>query len=186
MGKLMVAELGRASDEALARAAGAGEHLAFGELHRRYQPIFAGYVRRRLGQDVADVVQNAFIHILKGLPQFSGPRFFPWAFRICVNTVTDELRLRSRRPQLVDTESVSVASTGGHTPEQELLARQLCNQLSLTLDQLPLEQSAVFLLARVQGLGYDEIAALLAIPLGTVKSRMFKAVKALFAKGGES
>jgi RNA polymerase sigma-70 factor (ECF subfamily) len=174
-------------DEPLACAARAGSQLAFAELYRRYAPVFAGYARRRLEHGASDVVQVAFIAVFTGLPGYRGPRFFPWAYRICVNAVTDELRRRRRRPEVVTDKLRDDRSLAGQvsTPEQELIAKRLSERLRDALAGLPDGQRAVFVLARVDGLSYAEIAELLDVPEGTVKSRMFKAVKKLFPKGDD-
>jgi len=179
--------LREAGDEALAVAARDGSQLAFAELYRRYAPAFASYARRRLSRGASDTVQVAFTAVFTGLPGYRGPRFFPWAYRICVNAVTDELRRRRRRPEVTSDELHDDQSLAGEvaTPEQELIARRLSERLRDALAELPEGQRAVFVLARVDGLSYAEIAELLDVPEGTVKSRMWKAVKKLFPKGDD-
>lgn len=166
-------------DEALALAAREGSHLAFAELYRRFRPIVAGYVRPRLGAGADDAIQNVFLAIHQGLAGYRGPRFFPWAYRICVNVVTDELRRRGRRGLEMSVWSDAASRRNGPTPEEEVVARRLFARLSGALERLPEGQRMVFVLARVEGLGYAEIADLLSIPEGTVKSRMWQAVRAL-------
>ena len=181
---LAARDLPEADDETLAIAARDGDHLAFGELYRRYHPVVAGYVRTRIGGSSDDVVQNVFLAILRGLPSYRGPRFFSWAYRICVNVVVDELRRHRRRGLEVSGEVDGVADAGVATPEEELIARRLLSRLSGALARLPEGQRTVFVMARVQGLEYQEIADLLGIPVGTVKSRMWSAVRALIPAGG--
>lgn len=176
-----------ADDEELASRARDGDHLAFGELYRRYEPLFVAYVGPRLGEGTADAVQQVFLGILRGLPGYRGPRFFSWAYRICANATADELRRRRRRPRGVPLEDGGEpqAQALGPSPEEVLVAKRLGERLGGALESLPEGQRTVFLLARVEGLGYEAISDLLGIPVGTVKSRMFGAVRALFAEGAE-
>lgn len=172
-------------EESLARAARDGNHLAFGELYRRYQPIFKAYIAPRLAHDgVADVLQSVFLNIHRGLRRYHGPRFFSWSYRICVNTVIDEQRRRRKSLPLSQAEVDEKAEVRdqGATPEEELVAKRLATHLSESLDALPAGQRAVFVLARIEGLEYSEVADLLALPIGTVKSRMFTALRALSGK----
>jgi RNA polymerase sigma-70 factor, ECF subfamily len=173
-------------EESLAVGARDGDHLAFGELYRRYHPIFTAYVTPRLPrEDVADTVQAAFLNVLRGLPKYRGPRFFSWAYRICVNTATDELRRRQPgHPPPSPKTATHTAESSAPTPEEELIAKRLARHISGALDALPPGQRAVFVLARIDGLDYSEIASLLGVPLGTVKSRMFSALRALSDHGG--
>lgn len=183
-----VQELSSWSDEDLALEARGGDHLAFGELYRRYHPVVASYVRPKIGDGTDDVIQNVFLAVHKGLSTYRGPRFFPWVYRICVNTVTDELRRRRRRGLEDTVDSGVVDGIEGSTPEEELIARRLFSRLSGALERIPEQHRTVFVLARLEGLEYGEIADLLRIPIGTVKSRMWKTVKILMAeeRGGLS
>ncbi len=180
-----VERLRELEDEALALGAQRGDHLAFGELYRRYAPIFVAYARRKLGEDAVDVVQTAFTSIHARLGTYRGPRFFPWAYRICVNAVTDELRRRNRRREtaLASVTTRQSPAKSPPTPEEEVTARQRLLRLAEALKALPESQRNVFVLARVEGLSYHEIADLLDIPEGTVKSRMWHAVRTLFPEG---
>ncbi len=185
--RLSTMERRDADDETLALAARSGDHLAFAELFARYHPLFFTYASRRLGEDGQDAVQTAFLAIFNGLRKYKGPRFFSWAYRICVNTVTDILRKKKVRAD-VDGKTRSHApsesgSPSAPTPEQELITRQLSRSISTAIMELPEGHRTVFILARVHGLDYREISELLNIPVGTVKSRMWKAVKQLFDKG---
>ncbi len=184
-GLLEAAELAAADEETLAVEARAGDHLAFGEIYRRYQPVLASYVRPKIGVGTEDTVQNVFVAIHRGLPSYRGPRFFPWAYRVCVNVVTDELRRRHRQGSEDALDGRGELDSGGPTPEEALLAYRLYGRLTEALHGLTEGQRAVFVLARVEGLEYTEIADLLGIPVGTVKSRMFKAVRTLLAVRGE-
>lgn len=111
-----------------------------------------------------------------------GPRFFSWAYRICVNLVTDQIRLQKRRHDLAQA-CIDPMETRAATPEEELISRQLMDRTRSALQSMPLGQRAVFVLARVEGLSYTEISDLLSIPVGTVKSRIFGAVRTLMANG---
>lgn len=188
MKRVTIGQIGSADDETLAYAARNGDHLAFGEIYRRYEPIFAGYIRTRITDDrVDDVIQNAFLAIHKGLRNYRGPRFFSWAYRVCVNTATDELRKRRRAQNFeskIGAEKQNPVDVD--TPEQVFIAKRLECHFQGELRKLPEGQRTVFVLARIEGLEYREIAQLLDIPIGTVKSRMWKAINFLFPeKEGE-
>ncbi len=173
--------LPQTDDEELVTRFRRGDELAFAELYRRYQPVFFTYAARRIGDRAHDLVQAVFERILNALPSYRGPRFFSWAYRICANLVVDELRRsRPERGWTVADEEPSAA-----TPEEELIARRRAVRIHRAIAQLPESHRNVFLLARVDGLSYAEIADLLAIPEGTVKSRMFKAVRAVVSEPEE-
>ena len=179
------ASLRELDDETLALAAQKGDHLAFGELYRRYAPIYTAYARQKLGDDAVDIVQTVFTLIHARLESYRGPLWFPWAYRICVNAVTDELRRRRRRREVIDgeVEARRPPETSPPSPEEEVIARERLLRLNQDLSGLPDQQRTVFVLARLEGLSYKEIADLMGIPEGTVKSRMWNAIRALFPEG---
>lgn len=172
------ARISEFSDEVLAERARARDAVAFAELYRRYHRLFGAYCRRRVGEDTPDVLQSVFLAVFRGLASYRGPRFLPWAYRICANRVTDALRSTQRQPQR---EQLDVDSpSGGTTPEDEFIAKRAATGIHASLMRLPLEQRNVFCMSRIDGLSHAEIADLLGVPVGTVKSRMHKAVRALF------
>ena len=172
--------LSELSDELLAERAKARDPVAFAELYRRYHRLFGAYCQRRVGEDAHDVLQNVFLAIFRGLRSYRGPRFLPWAYRICANRVTDALRSKQRQPQREELDDA--ARSDEATPEDELIAKRTATGLHASLLRLSLEQRNVFWMSRIDGLSHAEIADLLGVPVGTVKSRMHSAVRALFAE----
>ena len=169
---------------------------AFEQLMRRYQtPLFA-YLRRMLGapSDAEDVFQETFLRVYNHRRRFraSAP-FRPWLYRIATNLCKDRLRYRRRHPaisletpQHADERAVG-ERLADQTSSPELAARrnELALRLQAAIDDLPVKQRTVFLLARYDGMPYEEIARVLRIPLGTVKSRMNTATQYLMDRLGE-
>jgi len=170
------------SDEELAAQARAGGESAFAALVRRYEQPLYGYARRLLGsgEDAEDVFQETFLRVHLHLDRFDTGRLFrPWLYQIATNLCRDRQRLRWRR-KTVSLDAVRVERPDGAAgPEDIAVARERMARLEAAVAQLPLKQRSVFLMARYEGLPYEEIAQALEIPVGTVKSRMNTAVKYL-------
>jgi RNA polymerase sigma-70 factor (ECF subfamily) len=158
-------------------------------LVKRYEKPLFNYICRMLGgtADADDVFQETFLRVYRHMDRFWNQGVFrPWIYRIATNLCRDHLRKRSRHPRM----SLDTAGPEG-TPLQERLesarpgpgeqAREteLVGALESALGELPEKHRAVFLMARYDGMRYEEIASALHIPVGTVKSRMNKAVKVL-------
>ncbi|MEJ7562417.1 MAG: sigma-70 family RNA polymerase sigma factor [Ilumatobacteraceae bacterium] len=169
--------LARADDQALVTAAQGGDRRALDELLRRHIDRIHSVCARIVGgtRDADDATQNAMISIVRSLDRFDGrAAFSTWAYRIATNAALDELRRRKRRPnlQLVDEES-----GGTLEPTDPLSHRQvdaIVDRMAIddALASLPADFRAAVVLCDVSGLGYAEIADVLAVPLGTVKSRI--------------
>ncbi|GBD19972.1 ECF RNA polymerase sigma factor SigE [bacterium HR28] len=162
-------------DSTLVAAARAGDHDAFAELVRRYQRlVYAVSYRLLRDQTLAeDVTQDAFVRAYLSLDRFRGTSFRAWVLRIAHNAALDQLRslARHRHVPLEDVpERPEPSSSFGPVEHEGLTAA-----LEAALAALPPDQRAVVLLADVEGLPYDEVAEVLAIPLGTVKSRLARA-----------
>lgn len=162
-------------EHVLIAAAQAGDHCAFAELVRRHQHIVYAVTLRLLSdRDLAeDITQETFIRAYLGLKLFRGRSFRAWVLRIAHNAALDFLRAKARRPQL----SLEQAPEQTAPDELERSVEQLTlvPVLEAALAKLPHEQRVVLLLADVEGLPYDEVAEVLALPIGTVKSRLARA-----------
>jgi RNA polymerase sigma-70 factor, ECF subfamily len=180
------------SDEGLVERARHGDEVAFALLVRRYERPLFNYLRRmtRSAADAEDLFQETFVRVHRHLDRFrAGAPFKPWLYRIATNRCKDHLKYMARRRHdsldaPIGDEGSSgtlrdlVASTGAG-PDAEARAGELAERIEEAVARLPLKQRSVFLMARYEGLAYAEIAETLRIPIGTVKSRMHKAVKAL-------
>lgn len=171
-----------ADDAALVAAAQAGDGDALDALLRRHYRAVHGLCRRMTGNaaDADDATQDALIAIVRGLPSFDGrAAFSSWAYRVATNACLDELRRRGRRPVPVEHEP---ETDGGHRGDgPPLLDQAVTDRLSLdeALAALPPEYRAAVVLRDQLGLDYAAIAAVLAVPLGTVRSRIARGRAAL-------
>jgi len=158
------------SDPMLIRAAAAGDVAAFEQIVRDHQQSVWRFLRRLLGDaDVAeDVAQETFLRIYRRLPSFAfEARFSTWVFQVARNAGIDELRARERRARL----DRAVAPRDGATRG----AGEARAEIDAALASLPLAQREALLLVEVLGLRYADAAAVLGVPPGTVKSRVFAA-----------
>lgn len=178
-------------DLALVEAARGGDKRALDALLRRHHDRLFALCRRLTGNDAdaADATQEALIAIVRGLNRFAGDaRFSTWAYRVATNACLDELRRRKRRAEpglpdhdhderLLDPSATgSLASLGGLTLERDAADRM---DVSDALRRLPLDFRAAVVLRDLCGLDYAEIAEILAIPPGTVRSRIARGRLAL-------
>ena len=158
-----------------------GDELAWEWLVRRCQGRVYGLAYHYLGsaEDARDVAQEAFVRVYRQLASFEGDRFMAWLLRITRNLCIDQLRRRKTRPPAEDVRADADGDTAPRdaapSPEQAWLAdarRRLVHQALQRLDGANRE---VILLKDIQGLRLDEIADLLGLPIGTVKSRAHRA-----------
>jgi RNA polymerase sigma-70 factor (ECF subfamily) len=166
-----------ASDDALVDRARAGDSPALEALLRRHYDRIYAVCRRLTGNDAdaADAAQNATIAVARGLPRFDvRSRFSTWAYRIAVNCSIDEMRRRSRWP-LASLEDITIP--GGRSDDTELSAERL--DVDIALRQLPPQFRAAVVLRDMCGLDYSEIAEILELPPGTVRSRIARGRGAL-------
>ena len=168
-----------------------GETEAFELLVLEYQKNVYNVALRITGnaEDAADMAQEAFIKAFNSISSFKGDsRFSVWLYRIVSNVSVDFLRSKARRPS----SSLSIENEEGETVELEIADESLSPEKLLEtklssqavrrgLDSLPEDYRQILLLREIQGLSYDEIAQVLDIEIGTVKSRIFRARKKLCA-----
>jgi len=176
---------GRQDDKSLVQACRAGHTEAFGVLVRRYQDRLYPTILRLLGspEDAQDVLQDAFVRAFEKLDQFHGESsFYTWIYRIAVNLALSEYRKHRHRghDRKFDPSTLSLAAEPADaSPEtdpafaMERVERELLVQSAL--NELGPEHRAVVVLKDFDGRRYEEIAALLEIPIGTVRSRLHRA-----------
>jgi RNA polymerase sigma-70 factor, ECF subfamily len=179
----------RGTDHDLVRRAQAGDRRAFDLLVLKYQQKVANLIGRYLRDpsEVLDVTQDAFIKAYRALGGFRGESaFFTWLYRIAVNTVKNHLVAQGRRPPGgdLDAETAEQLDMGGRlrdyaTPERELLTEEIARTVQRALDDLPEDLRTAIVLRELEGLSYEEIAQAMECPIGTVRSRIFRAREAI-------
>ncbi len=167
-----------------------GDKRAFELLVVKYQRKLVRLLSRfiRDASDVEDVTQEAFIKAYRALPTFRGDSaFYTWLYRIGVNTAKNYLVANGRRTPTM-TEIDAEGGEGSeetesfkdlNTPESELASRQIAESVNQTLQQLPEELRTAITLREIEGLSYEEIAQIMNCPIGTVRSRIFRAREAI-------
>jgi RNA polymerase sigma-70 factor, ECF subfamily len=163
-------------DRTLIDAAQAGDRRALDALLRRHQERVYGVCRRLAGNDAdaLDATQEALIAVVRGLPRFDHrSAFSTWVYRVATNACLDELRRRGRRP-ITGLDPDLAEATGRISSDAPPLDDALADRLDIdaALEQLPLEFRAAVVLRDQLGLDYAEIAEVLGIPPGTVRSRI--------------
>lgn len=178
-------------DSALVQRAKNGDKSAFDMLVRKYQHRIAAVVSRfvRDYAESQDVVQDSFIRAYKSLSGFRGDsQFYTWMYRIAVNTAKNHLASKKRRPsfdvELDDAETIDggIYIQNNDTPEHELLRDEIAQVVSKALQQLPEDIRQAITLREMEGLSYEEIADVMNTPVGTVRSRIFRAREAIDAR----
>ena len=180
------------TDHALVLRVQRGDRNAFNLLVLRYQhrlvKLISRYVRDQ--DDAMDVAQEAFIKAYRALPNVRGDSaFYTWLYRIAINTAKNHLAAIARRPLEVDL----VASDGDEisleelqkddeTPEKILLVDEIKHTISSTIASLPEDLRTAIMLREVDGLSYEEIAVAMECPIGTIRSRIFRAREAIDVK----
>ncbi len=182
------------SDEDLLGAFRQGRREAFGALVRRYERELYGYLRRYLGDDhlADDVFQNTFLQVyVKGDQYELGRPVKPWLYTIATNQAVDALRRNGRHPAVSLDQTVretgdgeirsliEVLESNASGPLEQVQGDERRNLVRAGVEQLPDFLRQVVILAYYQGLKYRDIADVLDIPVGTVKSRLHAALKRL-------
>ena len=180
------------TDQQLVDLVMAGNKNAFNLLVMRYQHRVAALIALFVQdpREVEDVAQEAFLKAYRALPLFRGDSaFYTWLYRIAVNTAKNYLVARSRRPPAQDLEidEVEPTETGSvlreiESPEGSLSTSELKVAVEAALDSLPEELKTAFVLREFSGLSYEDIAEVMDCPVGTVRSRIFRAREAIDRK----
>jgi len=183
----------RELDQQLVERAQRGDKHAFELLVSKYQRKLARLLSRfiRDSTEVEDVTQEAFIKAYRALPSFRGDSaFYTWLYRIGINTAKNYLVAMGRRAPTttdIDTEEAEGFEEGEqlrdlNTPENELMSRQVAETVNQTLAGLPEELRTAITLREIEGLSYEDIANIMNCPIGTVRSRIFRAREAIAAR----
>lgn len=162
-----------------------GEQVAFTLLVRKYQNRVANILTRyvRNTGDIADVTQEVFIKVYNSLPSFRGDSaFYTWLYRITVNTAKNYLTSQSRRPPVSDIDAMEAEGFDGSdalreadSPEGVLRSQEIKKVILTTIEQLPAELKSAITFRELEGMSYEEIAIIEDCPIGTVRSRIFRA-----------
>lgn len=181
----------REIDQQLVERVQRGDKKAFDLLVIKYQRKLARLLSQfiRDSAEVEDVTQEAFIKAYRALPSFRGDSaFYTWLYRIGINTAKNFLVSQSRRAPTTsnsfDVEDAENFDEGSklrelNTPESELMSKQIAQTVNFTLDSLPEELRTAIVLREIEGLSYEEIASVMSCPIGTVRSRIFRAREAI-------
>lgn len=180
----------REVDQQLVERAQRGDKHAFELLIIKYQRRLARLISRfvRDGTEVEDVTQEAFIKAYRALPGFRGESaFYTWLYRIGINTAKNYLLAFKRRvptTTIFDSEEAEGFEEASllrevNTPENELMSKQVVNVVNSSLEQLPDDLRIALTLREIEGLSYEEIADVMNCPIGTVRSRIFRAREAI-------
>jgi len=182
----------RALDQVLVESAQKGDKKAFGILvekyHRKLGRILTRMVRDQT--EIEDIVQETFIKAYRALPNFRGDSaFYTWLYRIGINTAKNHLVAMGKRPRSMtefenedgdfeDTHQVSEEEN----PETTLLTKEISIAVNSAIESLPEELKVAITLREIEGLSYEEIAEMMECPIGTVRSRIFRARETIAEK----
>ncbi|HZV53815.1 MAG TPA: RNA polymerase sigma factor RpoE [Rhodocyclaceae bacterium] len=180
----------READQALVERVQAGDKQAYGLLVTKYQRKLLRLISRlvRDPAEAEDVAQEAFIKAYRALPSFRGDSaFYTWLYRIGVNTAKNWLVANGRRAPTsteLDNEDAENYGEGDllrdvDTPERLLMTKQIGDTVNAAMAELPEELRTAIALREIEGLSYEEIAQMMDCPIGTVRSRIFRAREAI-------
>jgi RNA polymerase sigma-70 factor (ECF subfamily) len=180
----------REIDRQLVARAQAGDKRAFELLVEKYQRKLARLLSRfiRDPAEVEDVTQEAFIKAYRALPAFRGDSaFYTWLYRIGINTAKNYLMAMGRRAPTsteVEAEDAEGFEEGEqlrdiNTPESLLLSNEIAETVNSTIEQLPEELRTAIQMREIEGMSYEDIAKAMDCPIGTVRSRIFRAREAI-------
>jgi RNA polymerase sigma-70 factor, ECF subfamily len=183
----------REVDQQLVERVQSGDKRAFDLLVSKYQRKLGRLLSRfiRDPSEVEDVTQEAFIKAYRALPGFRGDSaFYTWLYRIGINTAKNHLVAMGRRAPTsteLDAEEAEGLESGEqlrdlNTPENQMMSRQVGDTVNQTLQELPEELRTAITLREIEGLSYEEIATVMQCPVGTVRSRIFRAREAVAEK----
>jgi RNA polymerase sigma-70 factor (ECF subfamily) len=177
-------------DQQLVERAQRGDKRAFELLVEKYQRKLGRLLARfiRDPAEVEDVTQEAFIKAYRALPAFRGDSaFYTWLYRIGINTAKNYLMALGRRAPTsteVEAEDAEGFEDGEqlrdiNTPESILLSKEIAVTVNATIEQLPEELRTAIQLREIEGMSYEDIARIMDCPIGTVRSRIFRAREAI-------
>ncbi|HUL40556.1 MAG TPA: RNA polymerase sigma factor RpoE [Burkholderiales bacterium] len=183
----------REIDQQLVERAQHGDKHAFELLVIKYQRKLGRLLSRfiRDATEIEDVTQEAFIKAYRALPSFRGESaFYTWLYRIGINTAKNYLVAMGRRAPTTTEFDVAEAEMfedgeqlkDVNTPENELMSKQIAKTVNQTLQNLPGELRTAITLREIEGLSYEDIATIMGCPIGTVRSRIFRAREAIAEK----
>ncbi len=173
----------------LVRRVQAGDKKAFDVLIMKYQQrivhVITGFVHDPV--EALDVAQEAFIKAYRALPNFRGDSaFYTWLYRIAINTAKNHLTAQSRRPPAMDVDAADATNffdapelTETDTPENHLASEELKIVIHEAIENLPEDTATAIKLRELEGMSYEEIAQAMDCPIGTVRSRIFRAREAI-------
>jgi len=177
------------ADQQLVERVQQGDKRAFDLLVLKYQHKIFGLISRYIkdSDEVQDVAQEAFVKAYRALPKFRGDSaFYTWLYRIAINTAKNYLVARNRRPPGSDVDVADAEYFEGpsalkevETPENRLYGEELKNVVQDAIKSLPEDLRAALTLREFDGLSYEDIAAVMDCPVGTVRSRIFRAREAV-------
>jgi RNA polymerase sigma-70 factor (ECF subfamily) len=179
----------KSSDQALVERVQQGDRSAFDMLVVRYQhkvvKLIMRYVRDQA--EAQDVAQEAFIKAYRAIPRFRGDSaFYTWLYRIAINTAKNHLVAAKRRPldynmDIQDPEQYDMHARlkDVDTPEGTLLSEEIRETVNQAIEALPEDLRTAIMLRELEGMSYEEIATAMECPVGTVRSRIFRAREAI-------
>lgn len=185
-----------ARDSLLAQRAAQGDHGAYTQLVLIYEPRVRRLIARLVADTelVQDLAQETFINAYRGIAGFRGEsQFYTWLYRIAINTVRKSWRERARQPlvehaasdgdeQLAETFGAAVEPSTGETPESLLAAKDVAAAVQDAVNRLPPELQQALTLREIEGWTYEQIAQHMQCPIGTVRTRIFRAREAVSAR----
>ncbi|MDD2832734.1 MAG: RNA polymerase sigma factor RpoE [Methylotenera sp.] len=183
----------REIDHELVLRAQRGDKRAFGLLVDKYQRKLARLLSRMIRDqtEIEDVVQESFIKAYRALPNFRGDSaFYTWLYRIGINTAKNYLVSLGRRPSVstdIEIEDAENFDSGDElrtteTPESSMMTKQIAQTVNDTVEALPEDLRTAITLREIEGLSYEEIATVMGCPIGTVRSRIFRARETIALK----
>ena len=182
-------------DQELVQRVQAGDKKAFDLLVLKYQQrivhVITGFVHDPV--EALDVAQEAFIKAYRAIPNFRGDSaFYTWLYRIAINTAKNYLTAAARRPPTMDVDAADATNYYDapelkefETPESNIMRNELEQAIHQAIEDLPEDTATAIKLREFEGMSYEEISQVMDCPIGTVRSRIFRAREAIDARVNE-